>query len=649
MLGWIKHGVRVQWRTGPPAPFHRGASLLDATADERDFLSREIPRLVSEGAWEVGTSRRFVSRMFLVPKDEGRSWRMVLDLRHLNSHCKAFPLKMETLKRMRNLSTKGDWMFSFDLQDGYYALGIAPEHRDYFSFEYDGVVYRLAGLPMGWNASPYYFCRLMHSVVRYLRNPAMAESRALRRPRKVTRVRGRRWKGARLLPFMDDFLFIAASYEEALALRERVESLLGELGMARNPKKGTWEPTQRLTHLGLEIDLARGVFRAPVGKLDSVRQLARAALGTAARSQRWVPAKLLASLAGKAQFLYLAIPAARFYLRELHDVLVTRTSWSGKVKLTNQLKRDLLWWREVPNQRNERSIYKPVETAYLHVDSSDFGWGAVLNETFEARGFWYEDDRAEHITFKELKAVRYAVMTFLEELRGRRVLLHEDNQAVVSIVTHLTSRSPRLMTELRKLWFILDEADIHLRPRYIRSAANVWADRLSRETDTSDWRLNPRVFAYLDRLWGPHTIDRFATMENAQVPRYNARWRDPACEATDSLHLNDDAWRDENNWCNAPWSLLPDLTAKLRQSGAAATVIAPNWVGEGWHQELLELADELIVYPPSRDLFFPGRSGVHAGVGPPRWSVVAARVNSHRGYTRGETTYGDTEPWCRRR
>jgi hypothetical protein len=34
------------------------------------------------------------------------------------------------------------------------------------------------------------------------------------------------------------------------------------------------------------------------------------------------------------------------------------------------------------------------------------------------------------------------------------------------------------------LWFLLDTNDIHFRPLYIRSAANVWADTLSREMDS---------------------------------------------------------------------------------------------------------------------------------------------------------------------
>eukprot|EP00873_Tetraselmis_striata_P017016 jgi/Tetstr1/437280/TSEL_026009.t1 len=111
--------------------------------------------------------------------------------------------------------------------------------------------------------------------------------------------------------------------------------------------------------------------------------------------------------------------------------------------MTRQLRRDLGWWVAVPNHSNGRSIYTPVaEAAYMHVDSSGYGWGAVLNETTEARGFWYDGDRELHITYKELKAVRYAVITFLSELRGRKMLLHEDNMGVVHVHANLTSRSP---------------------------------------------------------------------------------------------------------------------------------------------------------------------------------------------------------------
>jgi hypothetical protein len=126
---------------------------------------------------------------------------------------------------------------------------------------------------------------------------------------------------------------------------------------------------------------------------------------------------------------------------------------------------------------------------YLHADSSGYGWGAVLNDNhaYQARGFRFDNDRRQHITWKELRAARLAIEAFLPQLRGRNVLLHEDNTAVVATLSKLTTRSPVMMTELQRLWHLLDSNDISIRPRYIRSAANIWADSLSRELDRDDW------------------------------------------------------------------------------------------------------------------------------------------------------------------
>jgi hypothetical protein len=47
--------------------------------------------------------------------------------------------------------------------------------------------------------------------------------------------------------------------------------------------------------------------------------------------------------------------------------------------------------------------------------------------------------------------VRLAIESFLPQIRGRHVLLHEDNTAVVATLSNLTTRSPVTMTELRRL------------------------------------------------------------------------------------------------------------------------------------------------------------------------------------------------------
>jgi hypothetical protein len=139
---------------------------------------------------------------------------------------------------------------------------------------------------------------------------------------------------------MDDFLFLADSYNAALLLRQRIDDMLAQLGLQRNPKKGVWTPTEVGDHLGLTVDLNLGMFRAPPDKLRQLAQQASSILGQAASNTRWLPARPLAAFAGKAQFLYLVIAPARFFLRELHNVLATRSGWGGRIRLTHQLRRN---------------------------------------------------------------------------------------------------------------------------------------------------------------------------------------------------------------------------------------------------------------------------------------------------------------------
>jgi hypothetical protein len=59
--------------------------------------------------------------------------------------------------------------------------------------------------------------------------------------------------------------------------------------------------------------------------------------------------------------------------------------------------------------------------------------------------FFVSENQWQHFTTKELKAVRLVVLSFLPLLRGRKVLMHEDNKAVVVVLSHLTSRSLAMM------------------------------------------------------------------------------------------------------------------------------------------------------------------------------------------------------------
>jgi hypothetical protein len=131
---------------------------------------------------------------------------------------------------------------------------------------------------------------------------------------------------------------------------------------------------------------------------------------------------------------------------------------------------------------------------------------------------------------------------------------------------------------------------------------------------------------------GPYSIDRFTSMKNTHMPRFNARLRDPKCDDVDYLHIPADNWRREKSYCKPPRGSLPALTANLRQFGATTTIGAPKGSDKPWFQHLNHTAAEIMHSPPPRNLFFLGRLGKRVGVGRPSWSVLALRLPRRRGY-----------------
>ena len=85
-------------------------------------------------------------------------------------------------------------------------------------------------------------------------------------------------------------------------------------------------------------------------------------------------------------------------------------------------------------------------------------------------------------------------------------------------------------------------------------------------------------------------------------------------------------WTGDRNWVNPPWDLLPEVAQKLRESGAHATVVAPYWPACDWFRELWEMASEVEIVPPRKDLFLPTRLGASAALGPARWSAIFFRI-----------------------
>jgi hypothetical protein len=204
----------------------------------------------------------------------------------------------------------------------------------------------LVGLPMRWSLSPYHLCdEFTDTFVRHLRqlkrthhengHPKHLDG-SVPNKRHIIHTR---WKCAKILPYVKDFLLFAATRKLALALRQQViDHLLTSLGLLRHPIKRLWEPTQTRHHLGSDIDTANSYY--PLAAIfQKHSKQARQPLQRSIQTRICLPVKDLQSFASQAECLFLAIPADIFFLRDLHSVLGEK--WGRRVRLIPQLRRDL--------------------------------------------------------------------------------------------------------------------------------------------------------------------------------------------------------------------------------------------------------------------------------------------------------------------
>ncbi len=124
LLSVIERGYTLQFRRRPPR-FNGVVQSLTS------------PRNAQSG---------FYSRYFVVPKRDG-GLRPILDLRPINRALCKRPFRMITLKQILAQIRPGDWFASVDLKDAYFHIQIAPHHRWFLRFAFEGTAYQYSVLP----------------------------------------------------------------------------------------------------------------------------------------------------------------------------------------------------------------------------------------------------------------------------------------------------------------------------------------------------------------------------------------------------------------------------------------------------------------------------------------------------------------------
>jgi len=137
-------------------------------------------------------------------------------------------------------------------------------------------------------------------------------------------------------------------------------------------------------------------------------------------------------------------------------------------------------------------------------------------------------------------------------------------------ILQIGSRKPDLQTETLAIFSAALSNQIQIEPEWIPRTQNEQADSLSRIIDFDDWGIDPLLFARFDYLWGPHSIDRFASFYNTQLPRFNSRYWNPGSEVVDAFTCD---WSNKCNWlCPPPYLLTRVIRHVIQIYG---TLIVP--------------------------------------------------------------------------
>ena len=226
-----------------------------------------------------------------------------------------------------------------------------------------------------------------------------------------------------------------------------------------------------------------------------------------------------------------------------------------------------------------------------------------------ASGTFTVDDLGQSSTFREMKAIYYVLHSFVELLKHKRVKIFTDSQSAARIVS-VGSSKVHLQSVALSIFRFCFSHGIALEAQWIPKSLSERADLSSRFVDKDDRRVNPSVFRLVDAKRGLHTIDRFASRYNAQLPRFNSKFSSPGCSGIDALVQD---WSRENNLVCLPVGLVVDAVRVLTACSSRGTLIIPEWPSayfwpllSNGPSRFKSFVREVFVLPAIKDLILEG-------------------------------------------
>jgi hypothetical protein len=501
---------------------------------------------------------------------EPKAGRVCSNIADLNSAAVKMPLKMESLKDVRERIVPNSFMISLDLTKFFWSTSIFPSHRKFFRFYLHGKLYQWKVLPFGYINSMQIMDRLLFPILQKLNT----------------------W-GIEILHWVDDLvLMLGPDKAEATAKAQKAIDLFFSLGFAVHPEKTSATVTKEVTFRGFIWNSKTMTVTAPPEKLADIRKHAKSL------NLKRLPIRTLATLIGKVRYLaqiHYHLIAWIVECQILVKTTVKESGWEAHTDIPPPVRDEILHWRT-----RDSLLMMPIRILdHIRLetkgDAGPLGYG--YEGIYAMAGLWSKEQCFFSTNWRELMTWVYQAEEFHEHLVGKVSVYATDSTVAVRYIKKVYGKSPilsRISAAQTKKMEVLGIIQV---PKHVSQEEIKSSDILSRLREKEDLTATPRAFMRWCASLDFHpTIDAFASRFSAKVPRYFARLPDDQSAGTNAFLQ---VWNQETLYVFPPPTLIHKTLAKILVSQTSAMLVVRDEPFQTWWPTIKRLSHQSLRAAPN--------------------------------------------------
>lgn len=450
ILRTVKKGLRVNISKGVQRFIPKECVLGLDRVDQREWMEKVIAWKAIErvDSDDMQAQSEIVSSLVF----EKKKGRICANLNILNRAVNKLPLRMESLREVKNRFQPKEWLLKLDLSKFYWSLLIRKKYRKLFRFYIEGQKWQWRALPFGFSNSMQIMHRLMEPLMNKLRQC-----------------------GVRVLKWVDDIVLCCGTdYKMARRLATKSVRIVCAFGWLINLEKSSKTLTKCVPYRGFEWNTESEVATVPQEKVVNIRHVAKELL-----SQEMISSRQLSSLVGKIRYIS---QLDHSILIQMVEVEIWRKQtfrqggWDTRFVAPHLVIMELE--KIATSFRVSPIPLKRTWTLRVQGDAGPFGFG--FGEPRKAAGVWSPLQRLHSTNWRELKTWAIFIDAFLEDLKGISWIYETDSIVAASYINRVLGKSDELSRLSAGAWAKLTRAWSFVKAVVVDQEMIHESDRLSR-------------------------------------------------------------------------------------------------------------------------------------------------------------------------